>query len=67
MNKTYKKWAESDLDFIRQNYDKMTDKDMSETLSKISGQNITISMVRRQRRKLVLGRKRGRPKNIITK
>lgn len=62
MNKTYKRWTDSDLEFIRQNYDKMTDKDMSETLSKISGQNISISMVRRQRRKLQLGRRRGRPK-----
>lgn len=62
MNKTYKKWNDSDLDFIKNNYDKMTDKDMSETLGKISGQNISISMVRRQRRKLELSRKRGRPK-----
>lgn len=63
MNKTYKKWNDSDLDFIKNNYDKMTDKDMSETLGKISGQNISISMVRRQRRKLELSRKRGRPKS----
>jgi hypothetical protein len=62
MNKTYKKWTETDLEFIRANYNTMTDKDMSETLSKISGQSISVSMVRRQRRKLVLGRKRGRPR-----
>lgn len=62
MNKTYKRWTDGDLDFIRQNYATMTDKDMSQTLSKISGQNISISMVRRQRRKLQLGRRRGRPK-----
>jgi hypothetical protein len=65
MNKTYKRWADSDLDFIKNNYDKMTDKEMSETLTKISGQNISISMIRRQRRKLQLGRKRGRPKASI--
>lgn len=65
MNKTYKKWADSDLDFIKNNYDKMTDKEMSETLTKISGQSISISMIRRQRRKLQLGRKRGRPKTSI--
>ena len=65
MNKTYKKWADSDLDFIKNNYDKMTDKEMSETLAKISGQSISISMIRRQRRKLQLGRKRGRPKSSI--
>ena len=64
MNKTYKKWDDSDLDFIKNNYDKMTDKEMSETMAKISGQSISISMIRRQRRKLQLGRKRGRPKNI---
>lgn len=62
MNKTYKKWADSDLDFIKNNYDKMTDKEMSETLAKISGQSISISMIRRQRRKLQLGRNRGRPR-----
>jgi hypothetical protein len=65
MNKTYKKWDDSDLDFIKNNYDKMTDKEMSETMAKISGQSISISMIRRQRRKLQLGRKRGRPKNSI--
>jgi len=65
MNKTYKRWADSDLDFIKNNYDKMTDKEMSETLTKISGQSISISMIRRQRRKLQLGRKRGRPKTSI--
>jgi len=65
MNKTYKKWDDSDLDFIKNNYDKMTDKEMSETMAKISGQSISISMIRRQRRKLQLGRKRGRPKTSI--
>jgi hypothetical protein len=64
MNKTYKRWADSDLDFIKNNYDKMTDKEMSETLAKISGQSISISMIRRQRRKLQLGRNRGRPRAI---
>lgn len=63
MKKTYIKWSDNDLDFIRQNYDKLTDKDMSETLSKISGNTISVGMIRRQRRKLQLGRKRGRPKN----
>lgn len=63
MKKTYIKWSDNDLDFIRQNYDKLTDKDMSETLSKISGNTISVGMIRRQRRKLQLGRKRGRPKS----
>lgn len=62
MNKTYKKWTEEDLEFIRTNYNSMTDKLMSETLSKIYGQSISVSMIRRQRRKLLLGRKRGRPR-----
>jgi len=64
MNKTYKKWSESDLEFIRANYQKLTDKTVAETLSKISGQYISVSMIRRQRRKLLLGRNRGRPKII---
>jgi hypothetical protein len=66
MKKTYIKWSDNDLDFIRQNYEKLTDKDMSETLSKISGISISIGMIRRQRRKLQLGRKRGRPKSVIS-
>ena len=62
MNKNYKRWQDTDVSFIKDNYNTLTDKIMSETLSKISGENITVAMVRRQRRKLKLCRKRGRPK-----
>jgi hypothetical protein len=60
MNKTYKKWTQSDIQFIVDNQN-MLDKDVAVKLSQITGQNISPSMVRRQRRKSGISRKRGRP------
>lgn len=65
MSKTYKKWNQTDIQFILDNQN-MLDKDVAVKLSEISGQNITPSMVRRQRRKSGIAKKRGRPsKNKI--
>jgi hypothetical protein len=60
MSKTYKKWTQADVEFILQNHD-MLDKDIAAKLSTSAGQNITPSMIRRQRRKSGLSKKRGRP------
>ena len=60
MTKTYKKWNPSDIQFIIDNQN-MLDKDVAAKLSQITGQNITPSMVRRQRRKSGVAKKRGRP------
>lgn len=60
MTKTYKKWSQTDIQFILDNQN-MLDKDVAVKLSEISGQNITPSMVRRQRRKSGIAKKRGRP------
>lgn len=60
MSKTYKKWNPTDIQFILDNQN-MLDKDVAVRLSEITGQNISASMVRRQRRKSGITRKRGRP------
>jgi hypothetical protein len=61
MKKVYRKWQPEDIEFIENNYHKMTDKAIAVTLSKITGCNISIDMVRRQRRTLKLSRPKGRP------
>lgn len=66
MSRNYKKWTQTDIQFILDNQG-MLDKDLAIKLSQISGQNITPSMVRRQRRKSGIAKKRGRPrKNVET-
>tara|TARA_B100002019_G_scaffold73571_1_gene63553 strand:- start:8416 stop:8610 length:195 start_codon:yes stop_codon:yes gene_type:complete len=61
MNKIYRKWQPEDIEFIEKNYTQMTDQDIAITLSKITGYNISVDMIRRQRRKLNLSRPKGRP------
>jgi hypothetical protein len=58
---TYKKWNSQEVDFIRNNY-ATKDEELAAKLSQLTGDNITVSMVRRQRRKLSLSKRRGRPK-----
>lgn len=57
---TYKKWKTEEIDFIRNNY-VTKDEELAAKLSQLTGDNITVSMVRRQRRKLSLNKPRGRP------
>lgn len=57
---TYKKWKTEEIDFIRNNY-ATKDEELAAKLSQLTGDNITISMIRRQRRKLSLNKRRGRP------
>lgn len=65
MNKTYKKWTPTDIQFIMDNHN-MLDKDVAAKLSQITGHNVTPSMVRRQRRKNGIAKKRGRPSKNYT-
>ena len=66
MSKTYKKWTPTDIQFILDNQN-MLDKDVADKLSQITGQTISASMIRRQRRKSGIAKRRGRPtKNINT-
>ena len=67
MSKIYKRWLSSDVDFIVKNSG-LLDKEVAEQLSLLTGQPISASMIRRQRRKSGVAKTRGRPRknrNII--
>lgn len=61
MTKTYKKWNQTDIQFIL-DHQEMLDKDVAAKLTEITGQTVSQSMVRRQRRKSGIAKKRGRPR-----
>lgn len=61
MSKTYKKWTQSDIDFIL-NHQNLLDKDVAEKLSTLTGQPVSAAMIRRQRRKSGVSKSRGRPR-----
>jgi hypothetical protein len=58
----YKKWTNTEIDYIQNNHTLLCDEALASKLSQITGQNVTTAMVRRQRRKLSLKKERGRPK-----
>lgn len=60
----YKKWTNTELDYIQNNHNLLCDEVLAAELSKISGNTISTAMVRRQRRKLSLKKSRGRPKKV---
>ena len=61
MSKTYKKWTKEETDFIANNSQNMKDEEIASYLNKIDGtRQITVGMVRRQRRKLSISKPRGR-------
>lgn len=63
----YKKWTDTELEFVKENHTNMNDMELSSKLSQITGQNISTAMIRRQRRKLNIKKSRGRPrKNVST-
>ena len=57
----YKKWTNAELDFLANNHDLLNDAELANKLSQMGGENVTTAMVRRQRRKLNIKKKRGRP------
>jgi len=62
----YKKWSEAELTFIRENSNSMKDEELAVNLNRITGANdITVAMVRRQRRKLNIAKTRGRRTNRV--
>lgn len=66
MSKTYKKWTEAELNFIRENSNSMKDVELAVRLTQITGNtDISVAMVRRQRRKLNLAKTRGRRTNKV--
>jgi hypothetical protein len=62
----YKKWTDAELKFINENQTLLSDDELANKLSQMTGQNVTTSMIRRQRRKLGIKKAKGRrPKNRI--
>lgn len=57
---TYKKWNDTELAFIRDNIALLSDAELANKLSQVTGQNISYGMIRRQRRKLGIQKSRGR-------
>lgn len=58
----YKKWTNTETDFIRNNHQSLCDESLAKELTSMTGQDVTTAMVRRQRRKLALKKARGRPR-----
>lgn len=58
----YKKWSEAEVAFVKDNINLMSDKELANKLSGMTGENITYGMIRRQRRKLGVAKPRGRRK-----
>ena len=59
---SYKKWSDAELSFIRDNINSLNDGELANKLSVMTGEHITYGMVRRQRRKLGIIKKSGRPR-----
>lgn len=57
---TYKKWSDAEKTFIRDNVSLLSDQELAEKLSNMTGETISIAMVRRQRRKFGVVKPRGR-------
>lgn len=61
---TYRKWGQMELDFIKNNFNAVSDDILAAKLSEMTNSSITTPMIRRQRRKLGIQKPRGRqPKN----
>ena len=61
---TYKKWSDAEINFIRDNINILSDGELANKLSSMTGENVTYGMIRRQRRKLGVVKPRGRRKKI---
>lgn len=59
--RTYKKWTDAELQFINDNLASFSDQEIAAKLSAMTSESISTGMVRRQRRKLGVAKKRGRP------
>ena len=63
---SYKKWNDAEIQFIRDNAGSMKDEDLAMNINRITGSSdITVAMVRRQRRKLNIAKTRGRRVNKV--
>jgi hypothetical protein len=60
----YKKWTDAEKGFIKDNVNILSDQEIAEKLISMTGENISVAMIRRQRRKFGVVKPRGRkPKN----
>ena len=50
----YKRWTDAEREYIRSNHKTLCDEELAKVLSQMTGEVITTSMVRRQRRHLSL-------------
>lgn len=57
----YKKWNNTEIEFIKNNHQTICDEILANKLSQMTNENISTAMIRRQRRKLSLKKNRGRP------
>lgn len=64
MKTAYHKWTETELQYIKDNHVLLSDEELAANLAKITGNNYTTAMIRRQRRKLVLKKTRGRKPKV---
>lgn len=65
MPKSYKRWTKEEMEFIANNSVGMKDEEIASYLNKIDGtREITVGMVRRQRRKLSISKPRGRRPSV---
>lgn len=64
--KTYKKWTDTELQYIKSNIGSCSDNILAEKLTSMTGEVISTAMIRRQRRKLGINKPRGRPKKNVT-
>jgi hypothetical protein len=62
---TYKKWSDAEINFIRDNINILSDGELANKLSGMTGENVTYGMIRRQRRKLGVVKPRGRRKKSV--
>jgi hypothetical protein len=57
---TYRKWTPEDQEFIKNNFGLMSDDELALRLSQQTNSNVSVSMIRTQRRKLGIKKKQGR-------
>ena len=55
-----RKWAEKDLQYIRENADNLKDRELAAELTHRSGRPVSLGAVRKMRQRLGLGKKSGR-------
>lgn len=57
---SYRKWTSEDKEFIKNNVSNMSDDELALRLSQLNNANISVAMVRTQRRRLGIKKNRGR-------